>query len=86
VNALSTHVGVACDIDEHCITCGDTSVPMVVLQVSEEHRTAVCRLESGVETATVDTWLIDDVRAGERLMVHAGTALERIDQIDEVTV
>jgi hydrogenase maturation factor len=57
---------------EHCPTCADEGVPMRVVSVRDE-RTAVC--ESDIEVATE---LVDEVRPGDTLLVHAGVALAKV--------
>jgi hydrogenase maturation factor len=64
-----------CDHTTGCITCGDEAVPMSVLVV-EEDGLALCADAEG-NSQTVETALVGDVAAGERLLVHAGTALAR---------
>jgi hydrogenase maturation factor len=66
----------SCDA-HHCITCGDDGVPMRVLRVDEARGLALCEdgdgAHSSVEIALVDA----DV--GDTLLVHAGTALMRME-------
>jgi hydrogenase maturation factor len=47
---------------------------MTVLRVDERRGLALCADEQGVR-CTVETALVDPVAAGERLLVHAGTAI-----------
>jgi hypothetical protein len=61
---------------EHCITCGDDGDPMTVLAVDIERSLALCTGESG--RASVETALVEPVAVGERLLVHAGTAIARL--------
>jgi hydrogenase maturation factor len=67
-----------CDHTTGCITCGDEAVPMEVLAVDAARGLALCvdpeRVRSSVETA-----LVDPVEPGERLLVHAGTAIARVE-------
>jgi hydrogenase maturation factor len=65
-----------CDHDEHCITCGDVAVEMTVLRVDAERGLALC--EAGGEKETVETGLVGAVAPGDGLLVHAGTALQRL--------
>ena len=65
-----------CDPDEHCITCGDVAVEMRVLRVDAERGLALCEAEG--ETETVETELVGPVTPGDGLLVHAGTALQRV--------
>jgi hypothetical protein len=59
--------------DRHCVTCGDDGVPMLVMAVDEERGLALCEDDDGAR-CTVEIALVDAV-AGDRLLVHAGTAL-----------
>ena len=65
-----------CESD-HCVTCADEAVPMVVL-VAGADGLADCAGEDGAET-TVMTDLVGAVAAGDRVLVHAGVALARVD-------
>jgi hydrogenase assembly chaperone HypC/HupF len=65
-----------CDHDEHCITCGDVAVEMTVLRVDDERSLALC--EVGGEKETVETALVGPVAPGDAVLVHAGTALQRV--------
>ena len=58
----------------HCITCGDDGEPMTVLRIDERRELALCSDESGAHH-TVEIALVAPVAAGDRLLVHAGTAL-----------
>jgi len=66
----------SCDAD-HCITCGDDGVPMRVLRLDEARALALCEdgdgARSSVEIALVDAGV------GDTLLVHAGTALLRME-------
>jgi hydrogenase maturation factor len=68
---------VSCDSD-HCITCSDEGVPMRVLRVDEGRELALCEDGSG-ERSTVEIALVAPVGAGDTLLVHAGTALLRLE-------
>ncbi len=77
---LGEHVGHTdvCGTDqEGCITCGDVALPLTVVEVTD--RDARCRDEQGREEL-VATELVGDVRSGERLLVHAGVAIERLEE------
>jgi hydrogenase assembly chaperone HypC/HupF len=69
---------VSCDAD-HCITCGDDGVPMRVLRVDEARGLALCA-DPGGARSSVETALVDPVAPGDRLLVHAGTALARLPE------
>ena len=67
----------ACIADfDGCITCGDHAVELSVIGVDEQRGLAVCADEFGASTE-VDVLLVVPVQAGERLLVHAGTAIAR---------
>jgi hydrogenase maturation factor len=68
----------ACDHDEGCITCGDVAVAMTVLRVDEDRRLALCSSQEGGKE-TVETALVGAVTPGDALLVHAGTALQRLE-------
>ena len=62
---------------QHCITCGDDWDPMTVVRVDEQRGLALCSAEDG-SRATVETALVEPVAEGDRLLVHAGTAIARL--------
>jgi hydrogenase maturation factor len=64
---------------QHCVTCGDDGEPMTVVRVDGDAGLALCRAEDGVQM-TVQTALVDRVAPGERLLVHAGTAIARLQR------
>jgi hydrogenase expression/formation protein HypC len=69
-------VGDACSVDgEGCITCGDVAVALTVIATGEYD--ARCRDDLGREEV-VATELVGDVAVGDRLLVHAKVALERL--------
>jgi hydrogenase assembly chaperone HypC/HupF len=63
---------------EHCITCGDDGVPMVVVALDQTRGLALC--DDGSERSTVETALVEPVVLGDRLLVHAGTAIATLEQ------
>jgi hydrogenase maturation factor len=63
---------------QHCITCGDDGVPMIVVCVDESRGLALCEQADGTR-ATVEIALIEAVAPDDRLLVHAGTALTRME-------
>jgi hydrogenase maturation factor len=71
--------GIACDHATPCITCGDDAVPMRVVRVDPVRDLALCEAGDGGR-ATVEIGLVEAVRTGDRLLVHAGTALQRIEE------
>jgi hydrogenase maturation factor len=67
----------ACIADfDGCITCGDHAVELRVVSVDDASALAVCADDHGASTE-VDVLLVAPVRAGELLLVHAGTAIAR---------
>jgi hydrogenase maturation factor len=67
----------SCEHDAACITCGDVAVAMTVLRVDDERGLALCKSEEGGKE-TVETALVGAVGPGDALLVHAGTALQRL--------
>jgi len=61
------------DTGDDCLTCGDVAVPLTVVAVAGAD--ARCRDEAG-RTETVAVELVGPVGVGDRLLVHAGVALE----------
>ena len=64
-------------VSQHCITCSDDGEPMTVVRVDRERGLALCSSDGGLR-ATVETALVEPVVAGQRLLVHAGTAIARL--------
>jgi len=65
----------ACSVTEGCITCGDVAVALIV--VSMVGMDARCRDEQGREE-TVAMELVGTVTPGDRVLVHAGVAIEAL--------
>ena len=63
---------------EHCITCGDDGEPMTVVSVDARRVLALCASETG-ERLSVETALVEPVAPGDLLLVHAGTAIARLE-------
>ena len=68
----------ACDASTPCITCGDVAIPLTVLRLDERRGLALCADDDG-NRETVQTDLVDRVKLGDRLLVHAGTAIARVN-------
>ncbi len=66
----------ACAPDGHCITCSDEGVRMRVADVQRDGL-ALCVGEDGSETEVMVD-LVQPVRAGDDVLVHAGVALTRL--------
>jgi hydrogenase maturation factor len=69
----------ACDHTDGCITCGDEAVSMRVLRIDDSRRLALCADEQGAKE-TVEVELVAPVAVGDALLVHAGTALTRLEE------
>jgi len=72
---MTEPLGIACDHEVGCITCGDQAVPMRILRVDEARALALCQDEGGGRSS-VEIGLVEPVRDGDRVLVHAGTALQ----------
>ena len=70
--------GLACT-DEHCITCGDVAVEVLIVAADGARELATGHDETG-EATEIDTMLVGPVAPGDRLLVHAGTAIARIGE------
>ncbi|CAN5763543.1 hypothetical protein BH24ACT6_BH24ACT6_16730 [soil metagenome] len=67
------------EVGESCITCGDVAVVLQV--VSVDGGDAVCRADDGgTERVAVD--LVAPVREGDRVLVHAKVALEKLERLE----
>ena len=69
----------ACDDPYHCITCGDDGVAMRVVAVDDARGLALCQAADGGARESVEIALVDAVAPGDALLVHAGTALAKLD-------
>ena len=65
--------------DDHCITCGDVAEQMRVVHVDSTRELALCEPGPG-ERRTVEIALVGPVEIGDRLLVHAGTAIARAEE------
>jgi hydrogenase expression/formation protein HypC len=59
-----------------CITCGDVALPMRVIALSEDGL-ADCEDGEG-RHSEVEVALLDDVKPGDELLVHACVAIQRV--------
>jgi hydrogenase maturation factor len=71
----------ACDATSGCITCGDVAIALTVFELRGTDAwcsdAAARDPERRHELVAIE--LIPDVEVGDRLLVHAGVALERLD-------
>jgi D-sedoheptulose 7-phosphate isomerase len=78
VHVFFEHPGL---LDEACITCGDVAVEVQVVAV--HNGTAIVERDGAREEVAVE--LVDEVRAGDRLLCHAGVALEKLAEAEADT-
>lgn len=71
----TAEIGPSCSAEPGCITCGDVAVVLTVTTVAGAD--ARCRDDEGREEV-VATELVGGVRPGDRVLVHAGVAIERL--------
>jgi hydrogenase assembly chaperone HypC/HupF len=68
-----------CDYTTGCITCGDVAIPLTVKRLDDERGLALCADDDG-NSETVEIDLVAPVAPGDRLLVHAGTAIARLSE------
>lgn len=73
---VSDEHALVCD-EYHCITCGDDGIPMTVVRIDGDRDLALCADADG-EHHTVEIALVEPVSPGERILVHAGTAIANL--------
>jgi len=64
----------------HCITCSDEGIPMRIVGLDEERCLALCEREDGARS-TVEILLVAPVVLGDTVLVHAGTALRKMEEV-----
>ena len=75
--SVTDHDSVTCNpADDSCHLCGDVAVAGHVLEVNTETRTALVAFDNGSATVALD---LVDAGVGDRILVHLGFAIERID-------
>lgn len=72
--------GSVCNPEEGCITCGDIAVVLTVTSVAGSDAHCI-DLQGRQEWVAVE--LVGEVEPGDRLLVHAGVALELLGPITE---
>jgi len=65
----------SCDHATGCITCGDEADVMRVLRIDRDRELALCASEDEERRSSVEIALVQPVVEGDRLLVHAGTAI-----------
>jgi|GEM_PF-3599856 len=66
------------DAEGHCITCSDEALPATVLRIDQDTGVAFVTIEDATEE--VDITLIDDVAAGDVILVHGGVAIAIVEE------
>lgn len=69
--------GPKCSPEAGCITCGDVAAELDVVAVDDERGLALCR-DRDDRRESVEIALVGPVAAGDRLLVHAGTAIAHL--------
>jgi hydrogenase maturation factor len=77
---VSDPLGLSCTHEPGCITCGDHAVPLKVMAVDADAGLARCVNEEGA-AEDVEIALVGEVRPGDALLVHAGTALQPLEEM-----
>jgi hydrogenase maturation factor len=72
---VSGEDGISCSAEPGCITCGDVAVVLTVVAV--DGADAQCVDEQG-RRELVATELVGVAVPGDRVLVHAGVAIERV--------
>jgi hydrogenase maturation factor len=67
-------------VGNHCFTCGDVAVELTVLRIDEGRELALCEGSDG-QHETVEIALVAPVSIGDRLLVHAGTAIAHSQEV-----
>ncbi len=65
----------SCSPETGCITCGDVALPLTVMSVDGDD--AICCDEQG-RREIVAVELVGSLAPGDRVLVHAGVAIERL--------
>jgi len=76
---IADALGPTCDYTTGCITCGDVAIPMSIVRIDEDRGLALCSDDDG-NSETVEIDLVAPVAPGDRLLVHAGTAIARLTE------
>ncbi|HTK06657.1 MAG TPA: HypC/HybG/HupF family hydrogenase formation chaperone [Ktedonobacteraceae bacterium] len=66
---------------EHCITCSDEAVSVRVVGVDQQASVAMVEVYDAIEE--VDITLIENVKPGDMLLVHAGVAIGRLEEVHD---
>lgn len=72
----AAHQGAICEVVDGCLTCGDVAVPVTVVESGDPD--ALCEDDHG-QRGSVGVELVAPVTVGDRLLIHAGVAIARLD-------
>lgn len=67
-------------VGDTCITCGDRAVELTVVEILAGD--ARCQADDGGEEV-IAIELVDGLRPGDRVLAHAGVAIERLPDVPE---
>jgi len=68
----------ACSVIDGCLVCGDVAVPVTVIEAGEPD--AICTDDRG-QQGSVGIELVAPVAVGERLLIHGGVAIARLEEV-----
>ncbi|GAC1567174.1 MAG: hypothetical protein NVS3B14_12400 [Ktedonobacteraceae bacterium] len=70
----------SCELDAQgrCITCSDEALEARVLRVDQQMGVAFVTINDALEE--IDISLLDEIVPGDRLLVHGGVAISRLDE------
>jgi hydrogenase assembly chaperone HypC/HupF len=68
-----------CEEPHHCVTCADEGVAMRVVVVDDVRGLALCEAAGGARRS-VEIALVEPVAPGDVVLVHAATALTKLDE------
>lgn len=69
--------GAICSVVEGCLTCGDVAVAVTVVEPGDHD--ALCEDDHG-QRGNVAVDLVAPVDPGDRLLVHGGAAIARLEE------
>jgi hydrogenase maturation factor len=72
-------VSAGCEDPHHCVTCADEGVAMRVVAIDDARGLALCEAVAGGGRESVEIALVEPVAPGDALLVHAGTALAKLE-------
>ncbi len=65
------------DTEGGCTVCGDVGVPGTVLALDPGTVTATVEIEGEIRAVAVD--LLDGLKVGDLILIHAGVAIARVE-------